>query len=478
MKPFRKKKLTVLLSILAMVTLLGGCVSNPDSTDKNSTAGAGYNGDLPWDVLATIAPIDLTGTPQIDLVTTPQPSGEIIFPGIDFPTGGIPGLVTLTPMPFTPGIATQLPTLTPTLVPQATAAPLVLKLGSTGIEVRNLQAKLRDLGYMRTVDGDFGDGTKRALISFQNRNGLLADGMACPATLAKLSSRNAVRAPLTPKPTQVPLKATATPQINENIILELGSRGADVRRMQSRLIALGYLAGSPTGVFNEATEAAVIAFQKRNVSYYDGKAGPLTLNKLYSSSAKGTSSIAGAVGVTLKIGDKNSDAVRAMQRRLKDLGYYIGAIDGDFGASTEAAVRSFQSTNRLNVDGKAGDTTLNLLNSNNAKRADYSSFTQRPGQQITPLPQYTPITVFTNVTPSPDGNYVTLRPGNMGTLVTNLQQGLRTKGYYRGDVDGKYGTGTIDAVTRFQADNGLSQDGVAGPSTQRVLFEGNFPVGS
>ena len=80
MKPFRKKKLTVLLSILAMVTLLGGCVSNPDSTDKNSTAGAGYNGDLPWDVLATIAPIDLTGTPQIDLVTTPQPSGEIIFP--------------------------------------------------------------------------------------------------------------------------------------------------------------------------------------------------------------------------------------------------------------------------------------------------------------------------------------------------------------------------------------------------------------
>lgn len=478
MKPLTKSKLFVLLCALTVVTLLGGCVSNPDSTNNNSSAGAGYNGELPWDVLATIAPIDLTPTSAIDLITTPQPSDGMIIPGTDTFSSGFQGLVTLTPNPFSPGIATQLPTVSPTFAPLPTETALILKLGSTGIEVRNLQAKLRDLGYMRTVDGKFEEGTKRALISFQNRNGLLADGIAGPSTLAKLDSRNAVRAPLTPKPTQAPPKATATPAINENVILELGSRGADVRRMQARLISLGYLSGSPTGVFNEATEAAVIAFQKRNVSYYDGKAGPLTLNKLYSGSAQGTSSIAGSVGLTLKNGDKNSEAVRAMQRRLKDLGYYAGSIDGDFGASTEAAVRSFQLTNRITVDGKAGEATLNLLNSNKAKRADYTSFTQRPGQRITPLPEYTPITAFINVTPSPDGNYVTLRPGHMGSLVTNLQQGLRSKGYYKGDVDGKYGTGTIDAVTRFQADNGLSQDGIAGPSTQRVLFEGNFPVGS
>lgn len=478
MKPLIKSKLLILLSTLAMVTLLGGCVFNTDPTKNNGNAGAGYNGDLPWDVLATIAPIDLTSTPGIDLIVTPPPSGGINIPGIDTSTSGIPGLVTLTPVPFGPGIATQMPTSTPTLPPQPTATMLVLKEGSKGSEVRSLQTKLRDLGYMKTVDGDFGEGTKRALISFQNRNRLLADGMAGPSTLAKLSSRNAVRAPLTPKPTKTPPKTTATPRINQNLILELGTRGDDVRRMQSRLISLGYLTGSPTGIYNESTEAAVIAFQKRNVSYYDGKAGPLTLNKLYSSSAKGSSTIAGFVGITLKNGDKNSDAVRAIQRRLKDLGYYTGSIDGDFGASTEVAVRNFQATNNIIVDGKAGETTHDLLNSTNAKRADYSYFTQRPGQQITPLPQYTPITVFTIVTPSPDGNYVTLRPGHMGTLVKNLQQRLFALGYYKGNVDGKFGTGTIDAVTRFQADRGLLQDGIAGPATQRVLFEGNFPVGS
>ena len=45
-------------------------------------------------------------------------------------------------------------------------------------------------------------------------------------------------------------------------------------------------------------------------------------------------------------------------------------------------------------------------------------------------------------------------------------------------MDGKYGIGTEEAVKRFQADHGLSQDGDAGGATQRVLFEGDFPVGS
>ena len=158
------------------------------------------------------------------------------------------------------------------------------------------------------------------------------------------------------------------------------------------------------------------------------------------------------------------------------MGYYSGTVDGDFGDGTELAVRSFQGNNGLTVDGKAGETTLNLLNSSSAKRAGSSGGSG--GQPVTPVPAYTPITQFTSVTPAPDGSYVTLRPGNMGTLVTNLQNALKSQGYYKGDVDGKYGTGTIDSVTRFQADHGLSQDGIAGPSTQRVLFEGNFPIGS
>lgn len=42
--------------------------------------------------------------------------------------------------------------------------------------------------------------------------------------------------------------------------------------------------------------------------------------------------------------------------------------------------------------------------------------------------------------------------------------------YYGGDIDGIYGSGTRDAVTRFQSDNGLAADGDAGPNTRKALF--------
>ena len=63
----------------------------------------------------------------------------------------------------------------------------------------------------------------------------------------------------------------------------------------------------------------------------------------------------------------------------------------------------------------------------------------------------------------------------MGSRVTRLQRALKNAGYFNGNVDGYYGEDTELAVKRFQRDKGLTQDGKAGPSTQRYLFEGNFP---
>ena len=61
---------------------------------------------------------------------------------------------------------------------------------------------------------------------------------------------------------------------------------------------------------------------------------------------------------TLKRGSKGS-AVAGLQTMLRKLGYDLGpcGIDGDFGKTTEAAVRSFQSDHRLAVDGVAGKNT-------------------------------------------------------------------------------------------------------------------------
>ena len=76
--------------------------------------------------------------------------------------------------------------------------------------------------------------------------------------------------------------------------LQIGSSGKQVKILQNRLIVLGYLTGTADGEFGETTEAAVKAFQKRNSIYDDGVAGPTTLTKLYSSSAKKASSVVAA----------------------------------------------------------------------------------------------------------------------------------------------------------------------------------------
>ncbi|ADU26011.1 spore cortex-lytic enzyme [Ethanoligenens harbinense] len=58
------------------------------------------------------------------------------------------------------------------------------RLGSTGSEVRQIQTRLKSWGYYTgTVDGVYGAGTRAAVIAFQRKNGLTADGVAGSATL-------------------------------------------------------------------------------------------------------------------------------------------------------------------------------------------------------------------------------------------------------------------------------------------------------
>lgn len=58
------------------------------------------------------------------------------------------------------------------------------KMGSSGSEVRQIQTKLKQWGYYAgSVDGIYGTKTKNAVIAFQKKNKLTADGIAGPATL-------------------------------------------------------------------------------------------------------------------------------------------------------------------------------------------------------------------------------------------------------------------------------------------------------
>ena len=62
----------------------------------------------------------------------------------------------------------------------------------------------------------------------------------------------------------------------------------------------------------------------------------------------------------LKPGDTGAQ-VKVLQRALKALGYSTGKVDGDYGAATQAAVKSFQAKAGLKADGIAGPATLKAL---------------------------------------------------------------------------------------------------------------------
>lgn len=70
------------------------------------------------------------------------------------------------------------------------AETVVLKSGSTGAQVRTLQTKLKNWGYYRgAIDGIYGSGTKAAVIKFQKKNGLTADGIVGAKTAAALGMK-------------------------------------------------------------------------------------------------------------------------------------------------------------------------------------------------------------------------------------------------------------------------------------------------
>ena len=82
----------------------------------------------------------------------------------------------------------------------------------------------------------------------------------------------------------------------------------------------------------------------------------------------------------------------------------------------------------------------------------------------TPTPVPTP-----NITPN--DAYKTLKVGDRGDSVKQLQTRLAELGYFAGEVDGAFGNQTRRAVERFQYYQGLSVDGIAGKRTQTVLYE-------
>ena len=357
-----------------------------------------------------------------------------------------------------------------TNTPKPTATPFTsFKHGDTGAEIKRMQTRLKELGYLNgKADGDFGDATEAAVRYFQQRNNLTVDGKAGQKTLDKLYSSSAKAAKATPTPTAKPTKTpkvTATPKAESlDYYLENGASGTKVRTLQNRLIELGWLSGQADGKYGNATEYAVKAFQKRYSSLWDdGVAGPDTLKQLYGAGAATAKTPAASLGQTLSSGDEGA-AVKALQNRLKELGFYKKTIDGEYGSTTKAAVTAFQAANGLSETGKANETTLNKLYSASAKDADY--LTDEENAKNEEDEEDTP----TNSDKVEVNGYTTLQWGDTGAAVKRLQEALKNRGYYSGKLDSTFGSGVHAAVKAFQKQYGLKADGIAGPATQNLLF--------
>jgi len=134
----------------------------------------------------------------------------------------------------------------------------VLRSGSSGEAVRQLQQALKGLGYdAGAIDAHFGPRTEAAVKAFQSAQGIAVDGIVGDITWLNIDEAD-----------------TSNPTIRK------GSTGNPVRRAQKRLTLGGYPTNGVDGIFGADTEAAVRRFQGDRGLTLDGVVGPRTWGEI------------------------------------------------------------------------------------------------------------------------------------------------------------------------------------------------------
>ena len=391
----------------------------------------------------------------------------------------------------------------------------LLKIGDEGVEVEDLQQKLIKINYLKgTADGYFGKNTRRAVLNFQSDNNLITDGIVGEDTWAAINLK------------------LDTPEIKEFQTVRLGDQNKYVSDLKFKLKRLDYYENTIEDNFDSKTQESVRKFQSDNNLTVDGIAGPSTwkilnseyetfknnlpviINPLFEGSTgeevrllqenlrmlgyddietdgNFTSATENAVkkfqlennindtGIVnqetwelieekvedlnrnirfeeLKEGSTGLDVI-TLQEKLRIVKDFFGSVTGSFGPSTTEAVKSFQSRNNLPVNGIVDSQTWDLLMS------------QTSGSIIDNL-MAVPVVDTNNIQTTNVLNRPTLRLGDRGTEVSNLQRILKELMYYDGTIDGIFGNSTNVAVRTFQTNNRLTADGIVGRSTWSALI--------
>ena len=303
---------------------------------------------------------------------------------------------------FTFGSASLQSAPLPTIVSQATSAPAaasprpVLKPGSQGEAVSELQAMLRLLGYYTgAIDGVYQDNTATAVAAFQQAAGLQADGVVGTATWVRLlppspvaaavpasspasssapspaprgssSSANSASPPILPSTSSSRAPSTGSPANSAAPAASTPSGSASFPTPSS----LPSLAPSPSPAASSAASPAAPAVRNPAAIAPAATASPAptaspsaspTSAPIQTGTQSGTQPIATTVDFpTLRVGMRGS-AVSGLQMRLQAIGVFSGTIDGVFGTETQDAVKAAQQKFNLESDGVVGSATWAAL---------------------------------------------------------------------------------------------------------------------
>lgn len=284
----------------------------------------------------------------------------------------------------------------------------ILRVGSNGNEVKKLQKDLKKDGYYTwEVTGYFGEYTDSCVKQFQKDMGLLVDGEVGPDTLKALRNyKTPKKEDVKVEPTQAPTYDTKDKKESNQVVEATDPVAEDVTSPEKSDANVE----SPTeGATDKATEP--VSSEPATEATTAPPTEPPKVDKL-------------------AMGGEGSK-VKKLQKRLTELRYYMGSVQGKFDKSTYDAMQAYFRASELKPVEEMTDEHFEILLSDAAVK-------------------------------SPE--YSDLRLGYRGEDVAALQDLLVRAGYMTGGVSGIFDKKTEDAVKVAQANFALGVNGVADPA--------------
>jgi peptidoglycan hydrolase-like protein with peptidoglycan-binding domain len=310
----------------------------------------------------------------------------------------------------------------------ANQASAAVQEGDQGAEVTAVQQRLQELGYFKAnITGYFDPRTKDAVIQFQQAKGLEPDGIVGRNTLVALGGKSKTGSQRVRSRNLQPLpspQSVRESRESSSRILQLGDRGSQVMAVQESLEAAGFPSGAD-GIFDQATQKAVIRFQQAKGLAPDGIVGPQTLAALPAiggpnpSSARRNSSSRSTSRTTTNRSTTRDTTNRSGQRTTTNRSIPKTASDRSTTRDT---------TNRSGQRTTTNRSTPRTTSDRSTSRDTNNRSTPRTATSRLNTPSSTPSSSATEA----------------------LQKRLQELGFYRGEIDGIWGPQTQAAVEAAQ----------------------------